>query len=68
MKMIRGKYDSQFKFIFDGRRNKITRILERGTFDTAMNYACRVRGGMKAIDYIRRQPWESWRPLRRHTL
>ena len=55
-KMIRGKYDSLWKF--DTKRQ-----LRRGKFATAMQYACRVKGGVVAIQHIRNQPWETWQPL-----
>jgi hypothetical protein len=54
-KMIRGKYDSQFKH--NGK------TLERGVFNTAMNYAQMHKGGVKLIQHIRSQPWETWRTL-----
>ena len=55
-KMIRGKYDSLCKRDANGRK-------VRGTYATAMQYACRVKGGVAAIQQIRNQPWESWKVL-----
>lgn len=63
-RMIRGKYDSLWKQVYNVRTGKFTGRLERGTFDTAMNYARRTRGGIGAIEHIRNQPWETWQALR----
>jgi len=62
-KMIRGKYDSLWKWKLNpvGLARKTHR--QRGKFATAMQYACRVKGGVKAIQYIRNQPWETWTAL-----
>jgi hypothetical protein len=65
-KMICGKYDSLWKW--DCRLNphgldRRTRRV-RGKFATAMDYARQVRGGVAAIQHIRRQPWETWQALR----
>lgn len=62
--MIRGKYDSLWKRKYNVRAGRTTNQLERGVFDTAMNYARRHRGGLAAIEHIRGQPWESWKALR----
>ena len=58
--MIRGKYDSAWKRQFNARIMKFTGRLERGVFDTAMNYARKNKGGMAAIEHARNQPWETW--------
>ncbi len=63
-KMIRGKYDSQFKYEYNTQTMKRTGRLQRGTFDTAMNYARRVKGGVAAIQHIRNQPWTTWQALK----
>ncbi len=55
-RMICGKYDSLWKW--DNRPGRKTR--RQGHFDTAMNYARKVRGGVAAIQHIRNQPWETW--------
>lgn len=60
-RLIRGKFDSQFKQEFNVRTNRFTGRLERGTFDTAMNYARRNQGGVALIQHARNQPWETWR-------
>lgn len=60
-RMICGKYDSLWKRELNERTMRFTGRLERGVFDTAMNYARRVRGGIAAIEHIRNQPWETWR-------
>ena len=59
-RLIRGKFDSLWKREFNVRTGRFTGRLEKGTFDTAMNYARRVRGGVAAIQHIRNQPWETW--------
>lgn len=64
MRMIRGKYDSIWKREYNARTMKFTGKLERGTFDTAMNYARKVQGGIKAIEHARCQPWETWQPVK----
>ncbi len=65
-KMIRGKYDSLWKWEYQfnprGLDRKIRR--QRGKFATAMQYACQVKGGVAAIQHIRNQPWETWQPLK----
>jgi hypothetical protein len=65
-KMIRGKYDSLWKWDCrlnpQGLARRIRRV--RGKFATAMDYARQVRGGVAAIQHIRRQPWETWQALR----
>ena len=65
-KMICGKYDSLWKWDYkinpQGLDRKTHRV--RGKFATAMQYACRVKGGVAAIQYIRAQPWETWTALR----
>ncbi len=65
-KMIRGKYDSLWKWNYrinprglDRRTHRV-----RGKFVTAMDYARQVRGGVAAIQHIRQQPWETWQALR----
>jgi hypothetical protein len=62
-RMIRGKYDSLYKREFNVVTGKFTQRLQRGKFATAMQYACRVRGGVAAIQHIRAQPWETWESL-----
>lgn len=64
MRMICGKYDSLWKQEFNTRTMKRTGRLERGTFTTAMEYARRVKGGVRAIEHARRQPWETWKALK----
>lgn len=59
-KLICGKYDSLYKKEFNVQTMKYTGKLERGFFQTAMQYACKVCGGVKAIKHIRNQPWETW--------
>ncbi len=64
-KMIRGKYDSLWKW--DHRLNpqgldrRVRRV--RGKFATAMDHARKNRGGVKLIQHIRNQPWETWTAL-----
>lgn len=64
-KMIRGKYDSLWKCEYQFNPHGLDRKtrLQRGKFATAMQYACRVKGGVAAIQHIRNQPWETWQPL-----
>lgn len=61
-RMICGKYDSlwkwQWRFVPGGLDRKTHR--ELGHFDTAMNYARQTRGGVRAIQHARNQPWETW--------
>lgn len=59
-RLIRGKFDSQFKQVYNARTMKFTGRVQRGTFDTAMNYARKNRGGMALIQHARNQPWETW--------
>jgi len=59
-KMIRGKYDSLWKF-----ENGVSGRLIRGKFATAMEYARRTGGGVAAIQHARNQPWETWQPLQK---
>lgn len=59
-RLIRGKFDSRWKQEFNMQTNRFTGRLEQGTFDTAMNYARKNRGGMTLIQHARRQPWETW--------
>ena len=59
-KLIRGKFDSQYKFIFDERCMKTTSRKQLGYFTSAMDYACRTKGGMRAIAHAIHQPWETW--------
>ena len=56
-KMIRGKYDSQFK--------QEGKTLVRGKFAGAMAYACSIRGGMFALKFARQQPHETWQALKK---
>lgn len=64
-RMIRGKYDSLWKWEYQIRPWGLDRKirLRRGCFDTAMNWACRHRGGIKSIQHARNQPWETWRQI-----
>lgn len=62
-KMIRGKYDSQWRFDWNMKTGKQTRTKHRGHFMTAVDYACWTRGGVKMIEHIRCQPWTTWRAL-----
>lgn len=64
LRMICGKYDSLWKREWNSRIGRFTGRLERGVFDTAMNYARKNRGGIRAIEHCRNQPWESWRSWR----
>lgn len=61
-RLIRGKFDSLWKWEHQINPRGLDRRIRRrkGTFDTAMNYARKVRGGVAAIQHIRRQPWETW--------
>jgi hypothetical protein len=63
MKMIRGKYDSIWKQGYNARTGRFTGRLERGAFDTAMNYACKNKGGIQSIQLVRARPWITWRTL-----
>jgi hypothetical protein len=65
-KLICGKFDSLWRYQYrttTRRGHQRREHLVRGHFDSAMNYACRHRGGTKLIEYIRNQPWETWRAL-----
>lgn len=60
-RLIRGKFDSQYKFIWDERANRISRVRERGYFMTAMAYARFTQGDVKMIEHVRHKPWDTWR-------
>lgn len=60
-KLIRGKFDSRFKFEFDEKRMKTSTRKVQGYFMTPMHYACYTKGGVRMIEHIRKQPWETWR-------
>lgn len=59
MRLIRGKFDSLWKFdlVADARGKS---ILRRGYFMTPMHYARKVRGGLVTVDHLRHQPWTGW--------
>jgi hypothetical protein len=65
-RLICGKFDSQWRYVYrttsrQGHQRRQGQV--RGFFDTAMNYACRHKGGIKLIAHVRHQPWETWRQL-----
>lgn len=53
MRLIRGKFDSAWKFDAQG-------ILRHGYFETPLHYARRMRGGLAVIEHLRQQPWTGW--------
>lgn len=59
--MIGRKYDSLWKYGWDLKTNRISKIKVPGHFMTAMEYARRNKGGMGLIDHARNQPWETWK-------
>ena len=61
--MIRGKYDSLWKYDWNLKTNRPLRSKRRGHFMTAMDYACSIKGGIRAIESARRQPWATWTAL-----
>jgi hypothetical protein len=59
MRWICGKYDSRFKWTYKKGKKAYRQF---GHFQTAMEYARRTGDGMAAIEHIRIQPWETWKP------
>jgi hypothetical protein len=59
-RLIRGKYDSQWKLDWNLDTDRQIRRKYKGHFDSAMNYARKTRGGIKMIQHIRTQPWTTW--------
>ena len=59
--MICGKYDSLWKYGWDLKSNRISKIKVPGHFMSAMDYARRTKGGIRMIEHARCQPWETWK-------
>ena len=55
------KFDSKWKFKFDLYSNRTLKIKELGHFMFAMDYACRTKRGMDALEHIRSKPYATWR-------
>jgi hypothetical protein len=62
-RLIRGKFDSQWKKTYNVRTLKPTGRLEQGHFMTAMDYARYTQGGVKMIQAVRNRPWDTWRAM-----
>lgn len=60
-RLIRGKFDSRWKFGWDERAGRTSKVLEQGYFMTAMAYAHHTQGGVKMIAAVRGRPWDTWR-------
>ena len=60
-RLIRGKFDSQWKFDYNLKTDELTNRKIRGRFMTAMQYACYTKGGMIMIDSVRTRPWNTWK-------
>lgn len=60
-RLIRGKYDSRWKFTYNERAGRVSKIREEGYFMTAMDYARHTQGGVKMIEHVRVKPWDTWR-------
>ena len=60
-RLIRGKFDSRWKFVYDERAGRISKIREVGYFMTAMAYARYTQGGVKMIEHVRHKPHDTWR-------
>ena len=60
-RLIRGKFDSLYKFVWDRRANRVSKQKVQGHFMTPMDYARRNKGGMGLLEHARRQPWETWK-------
>lgn len=62
-KLMRGKFDSQFKWQYKMCQAPVRTHKERGHFMTAMAYACKQKGGMGTFRHAQIQPWETWQSL-----
>lgn len=60
-RLIRGKFDSRWKFGWDERANRTSKVLTQGYFMGAMAYARYTQGGVKMIEHVRTRPWDTWR-------
>ena len=60
-RLIRGKFDSRWKFRYDERANRTSKVRDVGYFMTAMAYARYTQGGVRMIQHIRNRPWDTWR-------
>ena len=60
-KLIRGKFDSHWKFDFNLKTGERINRKMRGHFMTAMQYACYTKGGMIMIEGVRSRPWNTWK-------
>ena len=60
-RLIRGKFDSRWKFTYNERAGRVSKIREEGYFMTAMGYARHTQGGVKMIEHVRVKPWDTWR-------
>lgn len=58
--MICGKYDSLWKYTYNWKANRTSKIRVQGHFMTAIEYARYTKGGMRLINHARKQPWETW--------
>ena len=60
-RLIRGKYDSRWKFCWDDRAFRTSKVRTLGYFMTAMDYARHTQGGVKMIQHVRHKPHDTWR-------
>lgn len=60
-RLIRGKFDSLYKFSWDFKADRVGKQKVQGHYMTAMDYARRNKGGMGLLEHARRQPWETWK-------
>lgn len=60
-RLIRGKFDSMWKYGWDFKADRVGKIKVQGHFMTPMDYARRCKGGIRMIEHARCQPWETWK-------